>query len=108
MRRDPMLKATLILLICTLVSSCSKKDSYMSEAVITGYDARACACCGGLMINFDGITEPYMGDFKLIDNVGDLGIQASDTFPINVKVDWTGSPNTCGGNHITITRFKRT
>jgi hypothetical protein len=103
-----MLKATTILLLCTLVSSCNKYDAYMSEAVITGYDARACACCGGLMINFDAITEPYKGDFKLIDNASDLGIQPNETFPINVKVDWTSNPNTCGGNHITVIRFKRT
>jgi hypothetical protein len=90
-----------------MINSCKKADSYMSDAVITGYDARFCACCGGLMINFDGITEPYKGDFKLIDNSSDLGISSNDTFPIYVKADWKSNPNVCGGNHITITRFKR-
>jgi hypothetical protein len=90
------------------MTSCKKNNSYMSDAVITGYDARLCACCGGLMINFDGVIEPYKGDFKLIDNSSDLGISLNEVFPIYVKVDWTSNRNTCGGNHVTVIRFKRT
>ncbi len=78
----------------------------MSDAIITGFDARACVCCGGLMITFNGEIKPYEGDFKIIENGADLGITATDIFPINVKVDWkVDTTNIC--NHIIITRFSR-
>lgn len=78
----------------------------MNDAIITGYDARTCICCGGLMITFDGETRPYVGEFKLIENSSALGITAKDTFPIYVKVDWKiDATNVC--NHILITKFAR-
>ena len=79
----------------------------MSDAVITGWDQRACVCCGGLMISFTGETEPYKGDFKLIHNSSDLDIKTNDSFPIYVLVDWSADPNICMGNHITVHRLKR-
>ena len=79
---------------------------YMNDAIITGPDARACICCGGLMITFNGETRPYTGDFRLIENSGDIGITDKDKFPIYVKVDWKeDTTNVC--NHIFITRIAR-
>ena len=79
----------------------------MSDAIITGTDLRACICCGGLMITFDGETKPYTGDFRLISNIAtDIGITEKDTYPIYVKVDWKeDTTNVC--NHILITRIAR-
>jgi hypothetical protein len=90
-----------------MVSSCEKSDNYMADAIITGVDMRACACCGGFMITFDGETHPYTGDYKLVDNNADLGVTSTDTFPIYVKVDWQPIPDKCSGNYIKITRIKR-
>lgn len=90
-------------------SSCHKdlkETPYKDEAVITGWDVRACACCGGLMINFSGEPQPYKGDFKLIENSTELGITANDVFPIHVKVDWKEDPdNLC--RRIIVARIKR-
>ena len=78
----------------------------MSNAIITGYDMRACVCCGGLMITFNGETRPYTGEFRLIENSGDLGITDRDKFPLFVKVNWKpDTTNIC--NHIIITKFAR-
>ena len=78
----------------------------MKDAIITGFDARMCICCGGLMITFNGETRPYIGEFKLIENSGDIGIKEDDRFPIYVKVDWKeDTTNVC--NHIFITRIVR-
>ena len=79
----------------------------MADAIITGYDAKMCACCGGLMINFNGETQPYKGDFKLIDNSADFDIKSYNTFPVYVKVNCTSEPNKCFGNYIKVTRLKK-
>ncbi len=79
----------------------------MNDAIITGSDARACICCGGLMITFNSDPRPYTGDFKLINNsAADIGLTEKDTYPIYVKVDWkVDTTNVC--NHIIITRIAR-
>lgn len=84
----------------------------MNDGVITGFDARACPCCGGLMINFKGETQPYKGEFHLIrNNPSELGITNTSTFPIYIKVDWTLQATGCAGGTnggiIIITRFKK-
>lgn len=60
----------------------------MNDAIITGADARACICCGGLMITFNGETSAYARDFRLIQNGGSIGITDKDKFPVYVKFDW--------------------
>lgn len=92
--------------VSLVLCSCSNNDLGRS-AVVTGYDGRQCACCGGLMINFENNTQSYEGDFYLIDNVNDLGLPNNVTFPIYAMVTYTLLPNTCGGKHIHINSFKR-
>ena len=88
------------------VVSCKREAPFMNDAIITGADQRYCICCGGLMINFNGETRPYTGDFKLISNGADLGITEKDTFPIYVEVDWKNDDqHACA--HIIITRIAR-
>jgi hypothetical protein len=106
MKRSSQLIAIILTIFFFLNNSCKKEAPYMSDAIITGPDARTCICCGGLMITFNGETRPYTGDFKLIDNGADIGITENDKFPIYVKVDWRANTrNVC--NHIIITRIAR-
>ncbi|MEO8415283.1 MAG: hypothetical protein ABI472_16610 [Ginsengibacter sp.] len=111
MKKSPRLIAIILTLFFSGSNSCQKEvsqeDPYRSEAIITGYDFRACVCCGGLMITFDGEPKPYTGVFRLIGNsAADIGISLTDTFPINVKVDWKeDTSNYC--NHMLITRIAR-
>ncbi len=102
--------------LLTIVSltnlSCKKEKSFMNDGVITGFDTRTCPCCGGLMINFIGETQPYKGAFYLIqNNSSELGIDNNSAFPIYFKVDWTqdriGCTSGAIGNIIKITRFKK-
>ena len=73
--------------------SCKKSSSKKSDAVqavITGYDPRMCACCGGLMINFEGITHPVISpDYYQVKNDPEaLGITSSMSFPVFADVTW--------------------
>lgn len=102
----------LMLLILSMNTSCKKQASFMNEGVITGFDSRTCPCCGGLVINFKGVLQSYSGQFYLIENnPAEFGIDASTTFPVRVKVDWTQDRTMCItgaiGNIIRITRFKK-
>jgi hypothetical protein len=102
----------LLLVLSLIMPACKKQASFMNDAVITGFDSRLCPCCGGLMINFIGETQPYKGEFYLITNdPSELGIANNSVFPIRMKVDWTQNGVGCAsgaiGNLIKITRFKR-
>lgn len=96
---------TLLFLIAVFVS-CRKDSAGVSNAVITGYDARMCACCGGLMINFENNPSPYTGTFYLINEMpANSGITTSSTFPIYLKVVWEKERTKCPGNYINIKRI---
>jgi hypothetical protein len=101
-----------LLVVCLLIiaiTACRKnKDKWMSEtAVITGVDPRTCACCGGLMINFDNSPDKYAKNLSLIDEMpADAGIDFNSTFPIYVKVNWKVDGN-CGTEIIDITKIER-
>jgi len=96
-----------IVIVSILGNSCNKELSPDYNAIITGFDLRKCACCGGLMITFNGETTPNAGDFKLIsNNPADLGISANDKFPMHVYVEWKpGTSDYC--DHIIITKFEK-
>lgn len=86
--------------------SCKKQENNLVDVYLTGYDIRFCSCCGGVMINFDGDSTPYKGNFKLIDNVNDLDLGPNQAFPVHVKVSWKGTANSCSSpQHIIITKM---
>ena len=111
MKKPSQLIAIILTLFFFANNSCKKENPKevpnMHDAIITGSDMRACICCGGLMITFNGESKPYTGDFRLISNsAADIGITQADTFPIYVNVDWKeDTTNVC--NHILITRIVR-
>lgn len=89
-------------LMTLVLASCRKKDPEifkMTDAVITGYDLRACACCGGLLINFENKPEKYSGTYYLIDEMpANSGITETTKFPLYVKVQYTLDKEKCGGS----------
>src|SRR5260221_12831874 len=98
---------TLLFALILMATAHCKYDSLPVFGIITGYDARLCACCGGLMINFNNQTQSYSGDFYLIDNApSDLGIQNNATFPIYAEVKYT-LLSRCPGNVIRINSFRK-
>ena len=90
-----------------IVSGCKKnpQDSnyYMNEAVITGFDNRMCACCGGLMFHFTATVDSISDHDRLVDDKNLLGITNDTKFPLTVKLDWTKSKS-CLGNFIYVTK----
>ena len=97
----------ILIIASTGLTGCSNNDLGRS-AVITGYDPRYCACCGGLMINFENNAQSFTGDFYLIENSGDVGIPINTTFPVYAIVTYTVSSNTCSGKHIRINSSRQT
>ncbi|MBA3972333.1 MAG: hypothetical protein H0X46_09365 [Bacteroidetes bacterium] len=100
------------LVFCSLSSvSCKKTNGgnsfSLKDAVITGYDQRACPCCGGFMINFRGETKSYTGQFYLIENDLSLhGITGASVFPLFVKMEYNYLEK-CSGNFIAITKLTK-
>lgn len=106
MRRN--ITALFIIAILTggIALSCNK-NKFMATGAITGFDLRKCGCCGGLMINFDGNTQAYTGDFWLIkNNPAELGIDTATAFPVYIKIDYERIAS-CGSPTIRVTRFAR-
>jgi len=88
-------------LICFLIlTNCRKTgdEAAMANAILTGYDIRDCACCGGLMVTFSNDTTRYSGAYYLVDKLPDnSGIDNNTKFPLYVKITWKYSSNVCGG-----------
>ena len=99
-----ILYACIVLVFLVVFSSCKKKaESYMNTATINGYDLRNCACCGGLLVNFDGNTKAYSGTFYDCDNdPSSLGIDSATVFPVTLQVNWK-KDGICDTTHIYIT-----
>jgi hypothetical protein len=99
--------STLILLI--LLTTCNKKQesTYMGEGVITGYDPRDCACCGGVLINLNSSsTEMFTDSTYQIDKVPEnFNINVNSNFPIFIRLDYQYTGALCGTT-IDIIRFE--
>ena len=59
------------------------------------------------MVNLDGEPQPYSGNFKLIDNSNELGIDYNEPFPIYVDIQWELLPGKCNGNYIKVKKLVR-
>jgi hypothetical protein len=106
--RIKLLKALAIATIGFAVVSCKKESNTKYKAVITGFDMRYCACCGGLVINFEGDTSFNSNNYYLIVNKPEeFGITYDSKFPIYVNVDWEKVPNGCLGREIKINKLVR-
>jgi len=99
---------TLLILSLLLFSiACKKHDCQnpkfiLTDAIITGNDLRACACCGGLMITFTNNPTTYSEKFYDIDQLpANSGINENSTFPIYVKVKYETTKTQCS-DHVNI------
>jgi hypothetical protein len=96
-----------VFLIFSLLA-CEKNKEYMGEGVITGFDVRDCACCGGLLINLNSSSiELYSDSTYQIDDVPqDFDIDNESDFPIFIKLDYSRNGKKCGKT-IDILRFEK-
>jgi hypothetical protein len=100
----------IILLLFITFDSCEQKEEYtfMGEGVITGYDPRDCACCGGLLINLNSSSTELITDstyqINLIPKNFDINVYS--TFPVFIRLDYERNNKMCGKT-IDIIRFER-
>jgi hypothetical protein len=100
-----------VLLSCTKQNPTPTSTSYMNTITFTGYDARKCMCCGGLIGNFRGDTTsrivPDSLSFLVVNQSDELGIDNRDMrFPFSLNVDWE-EQSACAGRRIKITKVYR-
>jgi hypothetical protein len=108
MRSKLLLLSAFFCVILFSVVSCNKHDDhYMASGTITGYDLRQCACCGGLMIEIDGLPADNGQNLARIANDAQLGFSYSDTYPKRIRFDYIELQAFCGGRTIEITRLRR-
>ncbi|MBS3913863.1 MAG: hypothetical protein KG003_05150 [Bacteroidetes bacterium] len=105
-------KIVILLGVVALFSttSCYKKKTVegFHPAVITGFDARECACCGGLLINFQNHVNSFDGEYRTISNdPAEFGITDSTAFPVYMKVRYAIDTTKCDGNFIKILEFQK-
>ena len=80
----------------------------MSNAEITGLDAKMCICCGGLEITIDNVTNTNGSNYFLIEQLPTgFTLGNNPKFPIAVTIDWKIDTTHCFGNYIDITRIAR-
>jgi hypothetical protein len=98
----------MILLLTIMFNACEHKDyEYMGEGVLTGYDPRDCACCGGLVINLNSNSTDFFTDSTYqIDIVPDDFDITSFDFPVLIKLDYERNGKLCGKT-IDILKFER-
>ena len=103
---------TLMFIFCIsllIAIGCKKTNEkpYQSEGVITGYDYRMCAMCGGLEITIKNDTSKNPPPFYEINStLAQLGISDNTKFPINVSLDWKRDTGALGSFHyITVSQI---
>jgi hypothetical protein len=107
------MKKSLLLFAALALSltACKKDEPYMTDAVLTGYDLRNCACCGGLLLNMGNAVLKYSSEYYFVDQYpASFVIDSTTIFPVYVRISWkyTTDPP-CGdtAHHITITSMER-
>jgi hypothetical protein len=102
----------LILIICLglIVIACKKNGvtPYQSQGVITGYDLRTCAQCGGLFITIkNDTTKNAPPRYDIDESLQQLGINPNAKFPINVSLNWRRDTTALGRyGYIIVSKIK--
>jgi hypothetical protein len=103
---------TFILIVCLglIFISCKKNNvaPYSSQGVITGYDPRTCAECGGLFITIkNDTTKNARPRYNINADLQQLGINPSAKFPINVSLNWKHDTTALGSfGYIIVSQIK--
>ncbi len=83
----------------------------MQNAIITGFDARRCLCCGGFMVTFSDNPIPYEADYyqwRIAHNGPNFGVSHASNFPLRVKVSFQPKASDCIASlgEITVTELE--
>jgi len=95
--------------LLTLMTTCDNKEeyTYMGEGVITGFDPRDCACCGGLLINLNSSSTELFSDstYQVNQVPENFYIDVDTGFPVFIRLDYERTNALCGKT-IDILRFE--
>lgn len=91
---------TLILMLMS--SGCEKEDIWMDNGTITGPDYRKCMCCGGWFVNIK--KEHYR--FYILPKGSNLDLY-TESYPIEVQLNWEIDTTGCMGDEIIIKEIKK-
>jgi hypothetical protein len=92
----------LIFLFICCENSSDSEHYYRYNGIITGYDLRECACCGGWFIRISDTTYRFY-DLPKENNID----FEKDTLPLKVKLDWKKSSSPCLGDEIILIRIRK-
>jgi hypothetical protein len=88
----------LFLTLFTIVSCRKEKPQLIEDdAVLTGFDARLCPCCGGWFIEI----EDTIWRFDNTPAVSNVDLNAH-VYPLPVKVIWKKKDHPCLGDEIEV------
>lgn len=110
--KDKMKPFIFIVCLGLIFISCKKTGTgaspYQSQGVITGYDPRTCAQCGGLFITIkNDATKNARPRYNINESLQQLGIAPSVKFPINVDLNWMPDTSALGQfGYIIVTKIK--
>jgi hypothetical protein len=108
--KDKMKTAILISCLGLVFISCKKSNvsPYQSQGVITGYDGRTCAECGGLFITIkNDTTKNPLPRYDINESLQQLGINPNTPFPINVSLNWRRDTASLGAyGYIIVSKIK--
>ncbi|EAY24231.1 hypothetical protein M23134_06315 [Microscilla marina ATCC 23134] len=68
------------------------------DAIIIGFDARRCQCCGGFMVTFSNDPTPYKADhyqWRPKQGQETFGVSHSSKFPMYVKIKYKAVASDC-------------
>ena len=100
------MRKLIYLSICLFLLNCKKSEiepTYQSEAIISGFDSRMCACCGGWKIranNVDYLVNKMPSDFEEKLN--------KTSFQVTVLLNYDVNTGTCNNvsKYIDVSKIK--
>lgn len=98
------IKLIIILLLLTGISGCRKNNvtTYSDSGILTGFDARLCACCGGVFLESDDTKTYHIESLPGMTNE-DFG---KLVFPKRIKYNKSFNRDCSGIIYINITSYK--
>ena len=96
-------------LVASSVSPASTESDIVDKTcstygIITGYDFRKCACCGGWFVNINQRT------FRFLVPPSNTTLDLTNpkvTFPLAVKLNFKRDPNACLGDEILVSCLQK-
>lgn len=88
---------TFFLGLAWLIGCSEDEITFNDQGLITGIDARLCACCGGWFVEIGDSTYRFQ-ELPLSSNIA----LEENLFPISVQLNWRSVDEPCLGDEIVV------